>query len=398
MHAEPDPCAHDYPDVFTLEAQGHSFTFLPDGTQRYEALLAEIGKAEHTLEIFYYMFQDDRAGNPVRDAIIAAAQRGVDVDLVVDRFGTDAEEEFFQPIIDAGGRFAFFNAKKSRRYLIRNHQKMCIVDKKLALVGGFNISEHYFSPPEENGWCDLGCILTGPVVDDLRKWFGKVAEWAHDPKAQYRAVRKMVREWEPGDGKVRLLVGGPTTASSNWEYQVKHDLATGSKLDMVMAYFSPPRSYRRLIRNLARRGKANLVLAGKTDNPATISAARATYRKLLDAGAQIYEFQPCKLHMKLMVIDDALYFGSANFDHRSIRLNLELMFRVEDAEVAEKMRCFISDLREGALHVPPKLHKERSTFLDRIKWWIGWSMVSVVDYTVSRRLNVPVDADLYKDP
>ncbi|MDE1467261.1 phospholipase D-like domain-containing protein [Aurantiacibacter sp. D1-12] len=387
MYAEPDPCAHDFPAVFTHETQGHVFTFMPDGGQRYQALLASIEEARHRLEIFYYMFQDDEAGGPVRDAIVRAAERGVDVDLVVDRFGTDAGDDFFAPIIDAGGRFAFFNPRWNTRYLIRNHQKMCIIDDETAIVGGFNVSDHYFKPPEENGWADLGVIVQGPVVARLRDWFAQISGWAHDPNAQYRAVRSMVREWDPGDARVRLLVGGPTRIPSGWEQYIKRDFNRARRLDMVMAYFSPPLSYRRLIRKVADRGKVNLVMAAKSDNGATIGASRALYRKLLKAGARIFEFQPCKLHMKLLVVDEFTYFGSANFDHRSIRINLEMMIRVEDEELADRMRCYIAELRDASEEITPQLHRKRSNPWALFKWWLSWSLVYLLDYTVTRRLN-----------
>ena len=387
MEAEPDACEHDYPKPFQVEAQGHIFEFLPDGVHRFDALLAMIARAEKTLDLFYYMFQDDPAGEIVRDALVEAQKRGVDVHLVVDRFGTDAKQDFFQPIIDAGGKFAIFNPKKTLRYLIRNHQKMTIVDKETALMGGFNVSEHYFKPPEENGWADLGVIVRGPVVKDICAWFGQLSDWTSSPKAQYRAIRTMVRDWDPGEGKVRFLVGGPTRVPSNWNLNVKRDLANASRLDMVMAYFSPPRSFRRLIRKIPRRGTARLVMAGKSDNGATVGAARATYGGLLKSGAKIYEFQPCKLHMKLMVIDNAVYFGSANFDHRSIRVNMELMIRVEDDEVADKVRCLIDDMVESSLEITPELHRKRRGPISVLQWWAGWFLVSVLDYTVTRRLN-----------
>ena len=129
-------------------------------------------------------------------------------------------------------------------------------------------------------------------------------------------------------------------------------------------------------------------MAAKSDNSATVAAARATYRALLHAGAEIYEFQPCKLHMKLLVIDDAVYFGSANFDHRSIRLNLELMVRVEDAGLAKQVRSFIDELSAASLPISPELHRGRHGMLRKIKGWIGWFLVTTVDYTVSRRLNI----------
>ncbi|MGB7408066.1 MAG: cardiolipin synthase B [Pontixanthobacter sp.] len=387
----PDPEKYRHADPLSLSAQGHDLTIYPNGTNRLDALCDLIDDTRETLHVFYYMFQSDTAGTRVRDRLAEAAERGVDVQLIVDRFGTDAEEEFFQPIVDNGGRFSIFSPKKSRRYLIRNHQKICVSDETIAMVGGFNISDHYFNPPPDNGWADLGVKMEGPVVQDLLKWYRQFAKYARNDNTQFRAIRRLIEEWEPGDGKVRLTIGGPTRSSNNWAKSVKRDLAKGRKLDLVMAYFSPPRSFRRLIRKLANRGEARLVMAGKSDNDATIAAARATYGRMLRRGAKIYEFQPTKLHMKLVVIDDITYFGSSNFDHRSLRLNLEMMFRFEDAGLAECMRSLIDRMQEASVHVTHDLHRERRNPWTKFKWWLGWSMVSVVDYTVTRRLNVDVD-------
>lgn len=387
MEASPEPSAHEYLAPFEVEDHGHVFEFLPDGVHRFDALLAMIDRATSTIDMFYYMFQDDPAGREVRDRLVSAQQRGVAVHLVVDRFGTDAKEAFFQPVIDAGGRFAVFNPRWNVRYLIRNHQKICVIDKDIAVLGGFNISEHYFMPPEENGWADLGVIVHGPVVADVCKWFGQISDWAEDPKAQYRAIRTLVRDWEPGDGPVQFLVGGPTRIPSSWNRSVKRDLARSKRLDMVMAYFSPPRSFRRLIRKLAKRGEARLVMAGKSDNNATIGAARATYGALLRSGAKVYEFDPCKLHMKLIVIDDAVYFGSANFDHRSIRVNMELMVRVESAELAAKVREMVDTMVHASVEITRAQHRRDGGIFTRFKWYAGWFLVSVLDYTVARRLN-----------
>src|SRR3546814_11263716 len=99
---------------------------------------------------------------------------------------------------------------------------------------------------------------------------------------------------------------------------------------MVEAYFSPGRGMLKRIARAARRKGSRLVLPSRSDNGATVAAARLLYGPLLKRGVEIWEYQPCKLHMKLIVVDDAVYVGSANFDMRSLFLNLEIMLRVED--------------------------------------------------------------------
>lgn len=374
-------------DSFSIHAQGHEFTFYPSGTERLQAFLSLIDGAASSLKIFFYMFQDDGAGETVRAALVRAARRGVKLHLIIDDFGSDAPDEFFQPIVVAGGRFDTFSPDWNVRYLIRNHQKFVIADEKTVLTGGFNVSDHYFSPPAENGWCDLGAMITGPVVGQFCDWFALLESWVANHHRQFRTIRAMLREWHPGSGPVQLLLGGPTKVTSAWARAVQRDLAYGTRLDLAMAYFSPPRAMRRLIAMVAGKGQTRLIMAGKSDNSTTIGASRSLYSRLLQAGAEIYEFHPCKLHMKMLVVDDITYFGSANFDMRSIRLNLELMVRVEDAALAAKMRELIDHMQGASEHITPPLHRKHKTLFNRIRWRLGWFLVSVLDYTVTRRLN-----------
>jgi cardiolipin synthase len=171
------------------------------------------------------------------------------------------------------------------------------------------------------------------------------------------------------------------------------DIDRAKQLDMMVAYFSPRRGLVKKIGEVARRGARNgggarLLLAAKSDNAATIGAARANYGRLLKRGVEIHEFKPCKLHAKLIVVDDNVYIGSANFDMRSLYLNLEVMLRIEDAALASRMREFIEGHLPYSTEVTRRLHRRRSTWWNRVRWTIGWYLVTVVDYSVTRRLNL----------
>ena len=371
-----------------MEAQGHTFQFIPDGDERLERLIAHIESARECMQMFYFMFQEDEAGTRVRDALVAAAHRGVEVELMVDDFGTDARDEFFDPLREAGARFDLFSPRLSVRYLIRNHQKMAIADRERVMAGGFNISDHYFASPPDNGWCDLGVYIEGPVTQQFCEWFDQLKHWIEIKSSDFRLIRRLVKQWDGGDGPVRLLLGGPGKSKSKWAICAKSDMNDSDQLDMVMAYFSPPRSMRRVIERLGRRGKARIIMAGKSDNTTTIAAARSLYRPLSRANVQLFEFQPCKLHMKLIVVGDVTYFGSANFDHRSIRLNLELMVRVEDAALAQRMREMIDHIESASERITSEWRREHATWFNRMRWWLGRFIVSGVDYTVTRRLNL----------
>jgi cardiolipin synthase len=158
-------------------------------------------------------------------------------------------------------------------------------------------------------------------------------------------------------------------------------------VQIVAAYFSPGNGLLRRLRRIAREGIARLIVASRSDNTATVAAARLLYGPLLRAGVEIYEYLPCRLHMKLIVIGDAVYIGSANFDMRSLYLNLEIMLRIEDAGFAALIRSFIAQRVADSLPITREIHRARRTPFRLLKGWISYLLVGVLDYKITRRLN-----------
>ena len=91
--------------------------------------------------------------------------------------------------------------------------------------------------------------------------------------------------------------------------------------------------------------------------------------------------------MKLIVIDDVVHIGTANFDMRSLFVNVEAMLRIADAGFAQKMRDFLSGLEPDCDIITADEHKARANWLTRLRWTLAWFVVGVADYTVTRRLN-----------
>ncbi len=376
------------PPPFTVEAQGLTLEFYPGGRERFDALLGLIASADTCIRLAFYIFATDESGAAVRDALVAAARRGVDVRVIVDGFGATAGQTFFAPLVEAGGKFRCFIPRFTRGYLIRNHQKLVVSDSKVAMLGGFNVENTYFALPGEQRWTDLGFTVEGPVVERIAAWFDELDDWVSRPKSQFRGIRRKVLEWDGGTGPVRLLIGGPTGRLSSWARCVSQDLVDGDRLDMAMAYFSPSPRLTKRIRAIGRKGEARLLLAAKSDHPATIDAARAYYTRLLRAGVRIWEVTGCRLHTKLIVLDDAVYLGSANFDARSLYINLEIVLYVEDAALARRLREYADGLLPLAEEITPEIHARRATWWNRFRWWLALMLVVAIDYTVNRRFNL----------
>ena len=146
----------------------------------------------------------------------------------------------------------------------------------------------------------------------------------------------------------------------------------------------------RRLTGVARRGRARIVTPAKLDHQFVVGAARFLYWRLLKRGTEIYEYQATKLHTKLIVIDDVVHIGSANFDVRSLFLNLEIMLRIEDRAFAEHMRRYFEGEMADSRQIRPKIH-ERAGWLTRLRWALAYYLMAVVDASVTRRLSFGVD-------
>ncbi|RST29635.1 phosphatidylserine/phosphatidylglycerophosphate/cardiolipin synthase family protein [Sphingomonas ginkgonis] len=386
MAAQPDP-----PNAATgpicAEIAGNRLLLIEQGAERLRTLLEMIDEAETSFRILFYMFTEDSAGQAVRDRLVSAAQRGVKVTLLIDGFGCTAKPDFFAGLRDAGGHFCVFHPRYSARYLLRNHQKLVVADDRRAIVGGANISQSYLEDVSEKRWRDLWLLVEGPAAHHAGRYFDALFRWTTSHKPRMRDLRRLVTRYTQRRGKVQWVFSGPMQRRNPWPERIARDLQDSNRFDLIAAYFAPPFGMTRRIRHLARTGCVRIITAGKTDNNATIAAARFTYSRLLRRGAEIYEYQPVKLHTKLAVFDEVVHIGSSNFDFRSLYLNLEVMLRVDDPGFAAQMRGYFEREMADCLRITPEIHKARASLPRRVKWAISNFLVTSMDYTVTRRLN-----------
>ena len=377
----------DFPGTHFYIA-GHDLHVVHLPQDRLDAVLGLIARAKKSIQMFFYMFGDDATGREVRDALVAAANNGVHVQLIIDSFGSgNVSDRFFDALVEAGGCYHCFSTRKGLGYIIRNHQKILIADSAHVLVGGFNITDDYFGRAGDNSWEDLGIIVSGAQAQKLSDYFEDLARASNNGNVRYRSIRNIIHQWRPGIGQVQWLLGGPTNRISPWAITFKRSLEAGKRFDIVSAYFSPSQTILRRIAMAAKHNKGSrLVVAGKTDNNATIAAARLLYRYLMRRKTRIFEFQSRPLHMKLMVIDDTVYIGSANLDVRSMFINLEIMVRIKDAGLALHMRKLIDELVTQSEEQTRILLKARDSYWSRFKAALAYFLVNSVDYTIGRRI------------
>jgi cardiolipin synthase len=363
------PVAEPVADADIIYSGGNDVTLLSGGDELFPAVHAAVAQARHEVCVATYIFHHDAAAEALAQALIAAAQRGVRVRVVVDGFGSKASLPRLARWFDGSGvALAVFrpldrwSAWLQPGQLRRLHQKLFAIDDEIAFVGGINVIDDRVDlnhGPTAEPRLDFAVGLRGPVVGPVaqsaralwtRAAFGQ--EWREELVALARSAEPLARARVLMQN-LRLL---PRTAAQppaalppvRVAFVVRDNLRrrraiersyiealqqARERIDLISPYFYPGRIFRRTLRDAARRGvRVRLLLQGKVDYRIAGLAAQVLYDELLGDGVRIFEYTPAYLHAKVALADDDwATVGSSNIDPLSLLLNLEANVVVRDA-------------------------------------------------------------------
>jgi len=345
---------------------------LIDGAAKYTALLADIAQARRQIHLEYYIYNPDQAGTALRDALVERAQAGVVVRLLLDAVGsTKASARFFAPLTQAGGELAWFHPLRflrvwQRSWLnLRTHRKIVVIDQRIAYTGGMNITDEQDERRRDDAYRDLHLRLEGDVVQALQHVF--VEDWAYatgKPPAALAAEPSTPVDTSGPVASARripaqVLVSGP---DSPWEtihrLHVAAIHAAKRRVWLMTPYFVPGEAAKMALTSAALGGlDVRLLVPRMSDSRLVTLAARSYYDTLLKAGVRVHEYGPRLLHSKALLVDDTLaLIGSANFDHRSFRLNFEVTMLFIDTGVAGELARLI----EAECARAPQVREDRA--------------------------------------
>lgn len=365
----------------------HQVRWLTSGTAAYEEMERQIDAARESVRLESYLLRPQGPAVRLRDALLRAARRGVDVSVLTDAYGSsDLPRGFFNELRRHGGRAASFNPSRLLRLSFRNHRKLLVCDRRSAVVGGFNIGPEYEGDGLARGWRDLGLAITGPIAVELADSFDHMLQLApFTPKQLRRMWSRKAQPGTPGRA-VTLLTSGPGCRRASLRRSIRRDLDSARSVMVMAAYFLPSHRIRKaLLRCVRRGGRVQLMLAGKTDVRIARLASEQVYSRLLAAGVDIYEYQPQVLHAKLVVMDDIVYVGSCNLDKRSLHINFELLLRIEcPGLAAEARRLFLDDL-DHCVRVVPADWRRRRGWWRRLQARAAYWLLSRIDPAVAYR-------------
>ncbi|MDM0111730.1 cardiolipin synthase ClsB [Variovorax sp. J22R133] len=359
--------------------QGNRVELLENGEEFYPRVFECIANAEREVIIETFILFEDKVGTGLRDALVAAAQRGVRIDLMVDGFGSpDLSPAYISSLTSVGVKVRVFdpgtNLFGQRLNVFRRmHRKIVVVDGVTAFVGGINYSEDHLRDFGPKAKQDYAVQLTGPIVAQIHRFVlhavavgGKGAQWF---RKRVRAIEDVVPNDAAGNAQVLLVSRDNRRHTNDIERHYRAAIRTARhRIVIANAYFFPGYRLIKELRRAARRGvDVRLILQGEPDMPIVKTAASMLYHHLVHAGVKIYEYCDRPLHGKVALVDDNWStVGSSNLDPLSLSLNLEANVIVRD----EAFNTLLSERLDRLM-----CHSCSQIKVEELTEWSGWRLV-----------------------
>jgi cardiolipin synthase len=326
---------------------------LKNGCEYYPAELKAIREAKKTISMEFYEFVEGQVGDEMIVALAERAAAGVVVQIIVDAMGSFyTHTSYFDPIRAAGGKMFFYHPISWNTWQYANnrtHRKLIVVDGSIGFLGGSGVADHWIKPTHLGPtWRDTMFEVRGEAVAGLTStfagnWLAVSGEILSGP-GHFDST--------PEDGPPSFILASTPHGGSTQARVLLQALINCARHSICITtpYFLPDRSVRQALIDAQKRGvRVRILTAGpKIDHPAVRSLGHHSSRRMVESGAEIYEYQPSMIHAKLMTVDGQWStLGSANFDHRSFALNDEVIMAIRDPETAATIDA---DFEEDLTH------------------------------------------------
>ncbi len=316
-----------------------------------EAMLDAISQANRTIDFSSYIYWPGPTAERFSDALAERARAGVNVNLLLDAYGSAKLDRNHQDRLrQAGVHVATF--RPPRWYTLhkannRMHRRILVVDGSVGFAGGVGIADVWTGNAEDpEHWRETHLRIEGPALRELYAAF--LENWS-EATGEVLANDHIPEGGEFQDGVDVLVSRSTPTGWATATTLLFYAAIAGARqrLWLTTAYFVPDRAFEDLLCATSRRGvDVRLLINGqRVDKEVARQAGRRSYGRLLDAGVRIFEYDQTMLHAKVILVDDGwANVGSGNFDPRSLDLDLELNIAVADpGAFAELEKQFLDD-------------------------------------------------------
>lgn len=334
---------------------GNRIDVLENGDEIFPPMLEAIRNAEHTITFETYVYWSGEVATEFSNALARKAREGVRVHVLLDWVGSaKMDQKLLDEMEDAGAQVERYQKPSwynLDRFNNRTHRKILVVDGKVGFTGGVGIADEWLGDAENpDHWRDTQVRVEGPAVAQLQAAF--MDNWLQSRAEVLHGEDYFPPQKAEGSALAQVFMSSSDGGSESVRLMYLLSIAAAQKsIKIGNAYFVPDSLAVEMLLAARERGvEVQLILPGHNiDSDLTRNASRARWGPLLEAGVEIYEYQPTMYHCKIMVVDDAwVSVGSTNFDNRSFRLNDEANLNAFDSELAALLTDhFVADLTKS---------------------------------------------------
>lgn len=356
---------------------GNSVEPFVNGDRIFPVMLEAIAAATESVEFLTFIYWQGEIAERIGDALAERARAGVAVRVLLDAFGAQwMSQSVIDKLTEAGASVAWFRVKaRWRIWQIdnRTHRKILLIDDKVGFTGGVGIASEWEGDargPDE--WRETHFRIRGPALDGLRAAF--VSNWVEAGRDGDGLFRPVPRHGNHGEVPLQVIRTSAAAAYSDVATVFRLALSVAqSRIRIATGYFVPDEHLKRLMCEATARGvQVDALMPGPhNDSNVASMAAEDTFERLAAAGVALYRYQPTMMHVKAVIIDETVAIvGSANFNHRSMGKDDEIVVIAVDPALAERLSADYDNDLTRAKRIELDEWKKRSVW-QRVREWAG---------------------------
>ncbi len=334
------------PSADTEFVSGNTAEILINGSRFFPAMLAAMRGAKKTITLETYIWVPGEISEAFITTLCERAQAGVKVHVLVDGMGTLKFKREDRERLEAAGveyhkyhRKHWWHVKANINH--RTHRKILVVDGTVGFTGGMCIDDRWLGDADSpDVWRETQVRVTGPVVAQLQAAFA--VNWTKTTSDRLEGEDYFPPISSTGQITAKCSISGPGEGSDHVERDYVTAISNARKcVDIANAYFIPDDlAIEAMVAARERGVRVRVVAPAINDSRFGRAASRSRWGKLLAAGVEFHLYHAAMYHAKTMAVDDrVVVIGSANFDHRSFRLNDEILANFIDPTLAAAHRA-----------------------------------------------------------
>jgi cardiolipin synthase len=362
--------------------------WIQSGQKYFDRLAALIDESVYEVHIQTYIFDSDKTGTSIAEALIRASKRNVKVFLLVDAFGSqELSSEMISNFVKAGIQFRKYGELYSRGSFHigrRMHHKINVFDGVVSVVGGINISDKYNDLPGKPAWLDFAVIMTGDISRSLqvvcrRRWKGRTFS-SGIMKREMPFPR--LENNKIGTIPIRLRRNDFIRNFNDIAISYRSAIRQSKKsILLVGGYFLPGGRTRRILKHALQRGVSiDVVISEKSDVHILNYARRYLYAWLIRNGVGVFEYKPSNVHGKVLIVDGKwMSIGSYDLNNLSTYSNIELNVDINDEEFSKDLSSHIQKvMKENCTKVTNESAYINSGIFSKFSMWISYRFVKTL--------------------